>query len=103
MKKKGRYVMNAMESDHGLVLAICDFSLLGRVIEEGDRVLDLSCSFFSEGKERDIEEIINHIKIAHSVNIVGNEIVDLLMSYGILQRERIKSINGVKYSHIYRM
>ena len=98
-----RYFMNVMESEHGMVLSICDSDLIGKVIEEGDRILDLTCPFFSNGKEKNFQDIIKHIYVAHTVNIVGTKIVGRLISEGILKEEEVMSIKGVKYSHIYRV
>lgn len=98
-----RYFMNVIESERGLVLGICDEEVINRRFEEGDLVLDLTSSFFTEGKERSIKEIIEHINIAYTANIVGNKIIEELILQGILKRENIKKISGIKYAHIYRI
>ncbi len=91
------------ESDMGAVLAMCDEELLGKVIEEGDKVMDLKTySKFYEGElvpeEKAAEELGSSI---YSANIVGKRAVGIIIEAGLADEAQVLMINGVKILQIF--
>ncbi|MGC8623434.1 MAG: DUF424 domain-containing protein [Candidatus Micrarchaeia archaeon] len=93
-------------TEKGSMLAMCDEKLIGKVIEEGDIVIDLdSYADFYKGDLVDVElakERINKLKI-HTANIIGDESVGILIEEGIVKKGDVGVVAGVPYVHIYRI
>jgi len=82
-----------------IIVAMCDDSIKGKVIEEGEMVLDLTSSFY-DGSE--IDEKVFDIKIskASSVNAVGKESTDYLVSKGLIEKDSVMTLNDIPYALI---
>lgn len=92
------------ETENGAMVAMCDQSLIGKTLSEGDLFIDLRAyaSFYKGelvSKEK-AREIIDSKKI-HSANIVGKESVDAAVALGILDRAAVLMVQDVPYGHAY--
>ncbi|MFH1126590.1 MAG: DUF424 family protein [archaeon] len=96
------FFLKVHESDDDCVVAICDEDILGKVFSCGDFVLDVDSDFFG-GKLVDIDEIVDALEGASSVNVVGSRIIDELLLRGIVSDSSVKIVDGVKFAHIYRV
>ncbi len=85
--------------DDKLVLAVCDESLVGKIIEENKQVLDLSSEFYKGEKVSD-EDLIKLLNRAYIINAVGKKAVEFLIEKKIITEESTKHINKVPYSHV---
>lgn len=85
-------------SERGTVLAMCDEELLGRMLKEGKRELDLKThAQFYKGEliaEEEAEAEIN--SEVYSANIVGERAVSIIIRKGLAEEQQVMSINGVK-------
>lgn len=91
------YVVNVIKSYRDVV-AICDKELLGKKFEEGEFQIDVKENFFlgKEVSEKEIIEIINDMaKEDATFNIVGENSVNLVLKTGIINKEGIKTIQGI--------
>ncbi len=88
--------------EQGNVIAICDKEILGNVYEESIKVLNVAKEFY-KGEIKDIKDVINLIqnKDFSSVNIVGNKVIEELLSKKIIKN--FKVIASIKYAHIYNV
>lgn len=93
------------ETDEGDIIAMCDESLIGKVLEENDMVLDLKdYSDFYVGDLSDPEEVyIPEDKKFNSANIVGEESIKSAIKNKLIKEESIRNIMGVPYAHTYWM
>ena len=82
------------KKDHRAIVAVCDKNLLGRVIEEKNRQLDLRSEFY-KGEERSEEEIGDLMRNADGVNLVGPESVKLGLQEGVISEENVIVIDGI--------
>lgn len=82
------------------VVAVCDSDLVGKVFEECGVVLDLSSDFF-KGVILEKKKIGDLVRNADSVNLVGEEAVELGVSEGIVEKENIKIVDGVPHAHAF--
>ncbi len=81
----------------GKVVAICDKELIGKVFSEGKFELRVS-EFFYKGEEVNEEEVINIMKNAENLNIVGERSVNIALKIGVINKENIIKIAGVKHA-----
>lgn len=79
------------------VVAVCDCNLVGKCFKEKNLKLDVSERFY-KGDVASQEEVINVIKDAHTVNLVGKTSVDLGLKANIVFKENILKIKGVPHA-----
>lgn len=84
-----------------LFLAICDTSLLGKVLEDEHAKLDLSADYF-KGKDVDEENAWEQVKVAEMTHCVGKEAVAFFLSKGLLPKENVKTVQGIPHFVLYR-
>jgi len=95
------------DTERGAILAMCDKELLGKVLEEGDIVLDLkSYRSFYEGElvpdNSTADRILSGVKVA-SANIVGKESTVAAVRNNIIEKGNIKKVKGIPYAHAYKV
>ncbi len=92
-------------TENGKIIAMCDESLIGKVLEDGKAVMDLKTySDFYNGSlivpsqfpDVPATEIV-------SANVVGEESVDVAIKHRIIEKGHIKTIKGVPYAHAYKV
>jgi hypothetical protein len=95
------------EAENGSVVAMCDESLIERVLEEGDVFMDIKTynSFYKGelvNKERACEIIKQKDKV-HSANIVGKEAIDIGLETGIIKKGNVMRVSKVPYAQAFRV
>jgi uncharacterized protein len=92
--------VNIIDSCRGVV-AICDSDLIGKIFEQENLRLEVKESFF-KGKEVSKEELIEILddmsKEDATFNIVGEESVGIALEEGLIQKEGIKTIQGIPFA-----
>ena len=79
------------------IVAVCDNDLIGKIIEEGKKVLDLSAEFY-KGEIKSENEIELSMKIAYSLNIVGKDSIEFAIKIGVIERQNVNTIGGIPYA-----
>lgn len=83
------------------VIAVCDDELLGKKFEEGKFQLDVKESFY-KGKKKTKAETLKIFKEMSredaTFNIVGEKSVATAISAGIIDKEGIGEIKGIKFA-----
>ena len=86
------------------IVALCDKELLGKVLKEGETVLDLeNYREFYEGEEASVEEVKEQLKDASSANLVGKKAVGVALGMGLAKEEDVKNIESVPHLQVYRI
>ncbi|MCX6748979.1 MAG: DUF424 family protein [Candidatus Pacearchaeota archaeon] len=83
------------------VVAICDSDILGKCFEEGIELLDIRENFYNgEEIEEDrlVEQMIDLAKEDATFNIAGSSSVQAALKAGIIDKEGIKTIQGVPFA-----
>ncbi|VVC71631.1 Uncharacterised protein [uncultured archaeon] len=94
--------MKVHESEKSVVVALCDKGLIGKVLEEGDIVLDLkNYAYFYKGKEVGEAEAKAAIGCATSLNLVGIKSVALGEKLGWVKKRDVRKIGGVPHAQAY--
>lgn len=82
------------------VVAICDKDLLGKVLSEGERELDLSGNFF-KGEEMDKQkvrsEILRALREDATFNVVGEKSVNIFREMDLVKSEDVLKVEGVPF------
>ncbi len=86
----------------GSVVSVCDEDILGKKFFENDVVIDVDSDFFG-GKPASVDEVVDAVRGATSVNAVGNEVVGLLVGRGVVSLAGVREVGGVKVAHVYRV
>jgi hypothetical protein len=82
-----------------VLLAGCDKDILGSVLVEGDLEVKVNPHFYG-GSVVGKQEFLRHMEEATIVNIIGNRIVDLVVTEGLVHEENVKKVGGVKHAQI---
>lgn len=89
-------------TEYKLTLAVCDKEHLGKTFEEGEISFTASERFY-KGEEITPTELEELIKEANSVNLFGNKCVEHAEKKGLISKESIIKIKGIKHAQIYRV
>jgi hypothetical protein len=88
------------------MVAVCDESLIDKILEEGELVMDIkNYSDFYKGNlipSKELAELITRESVA-SANIVGKEAVDIAIETKLIEKGHIRKIKGVPYAQAYRV
>ncbi len=90
----------------GLLLAMCDEELIGKVFESGKLQLDLEkYAEFYKG-ELMAEQLAREAAVneeIYSANVVGERAVAVMMSKGYVRKSDVKKVGGVPFVQIFKM
>lgn len=79
------------------VVALCDENLIGKHFETKDLELNITERFY-KGEVVDGKKIINFLKNAYCINIVGKNAIKLALKAGIISEENIIRIKGIPHA-----
>jgi hypothetical protein len=95
------------EAEEGTVVAMCDESLIDKVLSEGDIYIDIkSYKDFYSGELVDharAKKIIGDKPGVYSANLVGEESIKIGLDLGIIQSENVRTVSKVPYAHAYKV
>ncbi len=94
-----RFIVGQHRNESRLLLTVCDVDIHGKVLEEGDAILDLSSAFF-KGEEKSREETEKLILTAYLVHAIGKNAVSTVVQLGLAEEANINSINGVVHVQV---
>lgn len=88
-----------------VVVALCDAELLGKILREGEAVIDLQkFRSFYEGSKTSEEKAGRELKKCTSANLVGKKAVETAVKAGVVKsKENVKTIQGIPHLQVYRM
>jgi len=82
------------------LVSVCDAELLGKKFEEKDFQLDLTGNFY-KGEQTSEEKLVQLLKGAYVVNLVGKESVEFGIKKGFVKRESVKSVADVPHAEVF--
>jgi len=88
--------------DGEVVMAVCDCEMLGKRIQDGSLILDVSREFFG-GEKMSKDAAIDLLKSATIANFVGEVAVKCGIEAGLVHREAIITIGGVPHAQFVMM
>ena len=82
------------------MINICDIDLLGKKIDKGDFIIDISKDYFLE-EEIDEKEAIILLKSSSVLNLVGKKIVELALRLKLAKENSVKVIENIPFLMIF--
>lgn len=102
----GKILVNIMERNKKIVIAICDKPLLGNKYVEGELCLDLIKykNFYQGELVENVKELDEKLNIASSINVVGKESLKLIEKKGFdIKNCRYIGKEKIPHLQIYRL
>lgn len=95
------YAKTYKEGDN-LVVACCDDNIRGKIFEEGELILHVKESFYCGDLlgDSDLRLLLGRATIA---NMVGDGVVKIAISCGIIDENNVLSIGGVPHAQMVRV
>ena len=92
------------ENPKGKIIAVCDKELIGQILEDETRYLDLDrYRNFYVGEHADEKTVRAALEDFGSVNIVGTKGVKIALDMGIVKQEDVMNVNSIPYIQAYRV
>ena len=83
------------------IVNICDIEVIGKTLSEGEFEIEISEDYFG-GIQIDENKAIELLKTSNTLNLVGNNIVDLAIELDLTSPDSIKSIENISFVLIYK-
>jgi len=83
--------------EHRTIVSVCDRQLIGQLLEENGKQLDLRSDFY-KGDEKSTQEIGDLIRNADGVNLVGDEAISLGLQEGVIDKEHVMKVKGIPHA-----
>ncbi|MDE1824764.1 MAG: DUF424 family protein [Candidatus Micrarchaeota archaeon] len=94
------------KTEKGDMIALCDEEILGKILREGKKELDLKTySDFYRGDlctNEQADKLLSFDTL-YSANIVGEESVNIVIKKGLVGKSQVMKIAKVPYVHVYTM
>lgn len=85
-----------------ILLAACDDDILGKTFCEGELQIVVSEKFYG-GEKVTKEDFSSLLKNATIVNLVGDKVIKIALSLGLISEEGIIEIEGIPHAQIAKM
>ncbi len=86
------------------IVAVCDQSLIGKVLEDDDICMDLDTfRHFYIGTLSKKEDVKKALDDFNSANLVGENAVNVAIHMNLVKNSDINYINGVPYIQLYKI
>lgn len=97
-------LMRVFKKRNEKIVAVCDSELIGKVLREGELVLNLDrYASFYKGEEADESAVEGALRTATSANLVGEKAVSIAKRMKLVKDSDIIHIQKVPHVQIYRM
>jgi len=84
------------------IIAVCDEELIGKSFSENNLKLDVTERFY-KGKLMNEEEIIEKLKNARNINIVGKNSINLAIKHRIIDKDSVIKIKNIPHAVIFEL
>ncbi len=95
------YAKTYRDGDEYLV-ACCDEDISGKTFEEDELILEVRESFYCD-KILEGRDVCSLLRKATILNLVGEEIVKLAISEGIILEQSVMRVKGVPHAQMVKM
>lgn len=94
------FALRKIKYQETTMINICDIDLLGKEIDKGDFIIDISKDYFLE-EEIDENEAIILLKSSSVLNLVGKKIVELALRLKLAKENSVKVIGNIPFLMIF--
>ncbi len=101
----GMIYFNKFDTAKGRMIAMCDEELMGNIFEEGKIIIDLEhYGGFYKGELLTEDDARKQLGPAvYSANVIGNRSVKLLIEAKLVKESDVKTVQGVKFVHLFKV
>jgi hypothetical protein len=97
-------LMRVIKKRNDKIVAVCDSELIGKVLREGELVLNLEkYASFYQGQEVDEAAVEKELFTATSINLVGKKATGIAKRMKLVKESDIMKIQKVPHVQIYRI
>ena len=100
MNQNKIFALRKIKYQETIMINICDIELLGKEINKGDFVIDISRSYFLE-EEINEQEAITMLKSSSVLNLVGHRIVRLALELRLAKENSVKVIENIPFLMVF--
>ncbi len=96
-------IVAKIHQSYRLVVALCDTELVGRILEEGKRELNVRENFFKDKElshEEAVDLMVKYIKEDATFNIVGPDAIQAAIEAGVITQDSVDTIEGIPFTLI---
>ncbi len=97
-----KFYAKAYRDGSEFLVACCDEDMRGLTFEEGERILEVTESFYCD-KLFEEREVCSLLREATILNIVGEEIVKLAIKEKIILEQSVLRVKGVPHAQMVKM
>ena len=94
------FALRKIKYQETTMINICDIDLLGKKIDKGDFIIDISKDYFLE-EEIDEKEAIILLKSSSVLNLVGKKIVELALRLKLAKENSVKEIENIPFLMVF--
>ncbi|MCY0849172.1 DUF424 domain-containing protein [Sulfuracidifex metallicus] len=94
--------INIIRSQGYVLINLCEEGLLGKKFRENDMVLDVNEKFYG-GDLVESDYALGLIDEATVMSIVGSSLVEEAVKKGIVHKDGVREISGVKIAQVYNL
>lgn len=94
--------MKVYTRQNGLLVAVCDKELIGKVLHDGDTEVKISPQFYKDELVGE-SEILVALHGAFAGNFFGERAVAVGVKSGLINKNSVKVIDGVPHAQFVRM
>ncbi|WP_144904835.1 DUF424 domain-containing protein [Halobellus captivus] len=98
-------LLRERQTGEGLLVSVCDPECLGETYVEGEIELDVTEAFYGgeEAEEVDADAVVDSLTRASVANLVGERSVSVAVDAGIVDEERVLSVDGTLHAQLLWM
>ena len=92
--------VNVHKYENNIIVTLCDKDLIKKTFTEGDLQLNITERFY-KGEEKTEEEIIEILKEAVNLNIVGEKSIKFALDNNRVNEKNIIKIDNIPHAQVY--
>ncbi|AEB95537.1 MAG: DUF424 family protein [Metallosphaera sp.] len=97
-----RVVLNVIRGEGHVFVNICEKEYLGKEFREDKVILNVNEEFYG-GEEVEMDYALNLVEEATVVSMIGDKVIEEAMRRGLVHRNAVLSVSGVKFAQIYNL
>lgn len=96
------FIVSEKSAPNGMILVITDKEILGKVFEEGKKVLDLRAKFYL-GEEKSVDEVLALAENAYIFHLTGIKAVGLGLKEKWIEKGKVLVVKGIQHAEVVKV
>ena len=95
------FIVSEKSAPNGMILVITDKEIMGKVFEEGKKVLDMSAKFYL-GEEKSVGEVLAMAENAYIFHLTGIKAVGLGLKEKWIEKGKVLVVKGIPHAEVVK-